>query len=330
MHRSLVVVGSFLLAVGVGRASAQGGRERIVAEMVALEERFQKVAEKAVKVTVGLKWGPSHASAVIVSADGYVLTAAHCFPKPGMDVKLVFHDGRELAARTLGREERHDFAMIKITEKGPWPFAEMGDSSKVKKHDFVVGTGNPYELVPGRPPPVRVGRVEDNGRFLRTTCRVAPGDSGGPLFDLEGRVIGIHSFISSGMTYNFQVPVNRYKDDWKRLAAGEQWNLKRRGGKPRATFGIEVEPVDGGGARVKKVEKAGPAAKAGLTVGDVILSVGKRTIVSPRSYKLALAEALPGVVVKVRVRRPDGEHVLEITPAAIARKPPPKKKGGER
>lgn len=330
-----------LLTVVLLLTSLAGAQDpaAVVADLARVESAAQKVAQACQEATVALKAGPGHGSGVIVTRDGFVLTAAHCFREPGMAVTVVLHDGREVKARTLGREELHDFGLVKIVEKGEWPHAEMGRSSDVPKSAFCLATGNPWGI--HRPAPLRLGTIiktdQHSGRFIRSTCKVAPGDSGGPLWDLEGRVIGIHSFISPSVRHNYHVPVDRYRDNWDRLLKGDQWNLRPKPKRPSSQpgeekpdnppkierppdrgacdFGIAVVDVrSAGGCRVTAITPDGPAAAAGLAVGDVIVKVARRSILNSRSLKLARRRCRPGVPVAVTVRRGGEEKVLELVP----------------
>lgn len=338
-----------LLAVA---ATAQNPAD-VIADLVRVEKAAQKVAEVAQRTTVALRSGPGHGSGVIVSEDGYVLTAAHCTRQPGDEVTIVLPDGREVKGRTLGREELHDFGMVKITDPGPFEFAPMGHSKDVPKNAFCLATGNPWAVQ--KPVPLRMGTIiktnEHTGRYIRSTCKVAPGDSGGPLWDLDGNVIGIHSFISPSTRHNYHVPVDRYRKNWNRLLKGDQWNLRPKkkgppgqptpgeGGKPAnpdagaegepdpsrpfvrpperkaVDFGVEVKSVpDAGGCRVVKVTPKGPADDAGLKVGDVIVKLGRRSILNERSLFLARRRSKTGIPVRLTVKRGAAELELELIP----------------
>jgi hypothetical protein len=193
-------------------------------DLRAIEKQVQAVVAKVMPAVVGVRIGPGQGSGVIVSADGYVLTAGHVSGKPGRDVQVLLPDGRKLKAKALGRNGSIDSGLLKITEPGTWPHVEMGKSGGLKRGQWVVAIGHPGGYRKNRTPVVRVGRVLQATRYLiRTDCTLVGGDSGGPLFDMTGRVVGIHSRIGLSIFENVDVPVDTYRQTWDRLARGENW-----------------------------------------------------------------------------------------------------------
>src|ERR1700758_5044418 len=115
----------------------------------------------------------------------------------------------------------------------------MGKSTSLTKGQWVVSIGHPGGFRPNRTPVVRLGRVlEANANLIVTDCTLVGGDSGGPLFDLDGKVIGIHSRISSGLAFNFHVPVDTYRTTWDRLVKGDVWG----GGRTGPYIGVVLNP----------------------------------------------------------------------------------------
>ena len=196
-----------------------------VAKLRALELRVEKMLDKAKAATVGVRMGAAQGSGVIVSEDGYVLTAGHVSAKPGVECTLVMPDGKVLKGKTLGRNGSIDSGMIKIVAEGKYPFAEMGKSGPLKKGQWVVAIGHPGGFRANRTPVVRVGRIlYADPSLIRTDCTLVGGDSGGPLFDLDGKVIGIHSRIGgNSITENVHVPIDTYRQTWERLVASQNW-----------------------------------------------------------------------------------------------------------
>lgn len=184
-----------------------------------LESIVKPLAAKALAATVGVRLGDAYASGVIVSPDGYVLTAAHVSGAPGRKVQLTLSDGRNLQGTTLGQNTDVDGALIKIDAGGPWPFLPMADPNvATQPGDWCLATGHPGGYDARRPAPVRLGRVISvNGYRLRSDCPIEPGDSGGPLIDLRGYVIGVHSRIYDDATGNLHVPIITYQRTWDRL-----------------------------------------------------------------------------------------------------------------
>lgn len=175
--------------------------------------------------TVAKRTTGSRFSGVVVSKDGIILTAAHV-GMPGKVYQVIFPDGKEHIAMGLGRIQRLDVAVLKINKPGNWTFAEMGWSSSLKVNEPCVSIACPGSFTPQRKV-VRFGYVADlldsRKRMIRTTCLMEPGDSGGPVFDLYGRVIGLHSSISLGLESNFEIPVDDFRKYWSALMKAENY-----------------------------------------------------------------------------------------------------------
>jgi len=161
----------------------------------------------------------------VVVKDGYILTAAHVVT-PANTYRVMFPDGRSCIAVALGKIEfsedktRPDVALMKIVTKGAWPFAEVGRSGLLQAYTPCISIAYPESLNQDRPT-VRFGIVADplNDRgFIKSSCIMEPGDSGGPLFDINGRVIGIHSAIEVPEKDNYDVPVDLYTKYWQALS----------------------------------------------------------------------------------------------------------------
>ncbi len=193
-------------------------------DLRALEKHVQAVVRKVTPATVGVQVGFATGSGVIVSADGHVLTAGHVSGQPGRDAFIFLPDGKKLKAKTLGRNGFIDSGMMKISEQGKYPFIEMGNSKDLKKGQWVLAIGQPGGFRVNRTPVVRLGRVIAAASFaIQTDATLVGGDSGGPLFDLDGKVVGIHSRIGGQIVENIHVPIETYRQTWDRLAKGESW-----------------------------------------------------------------------------------------------------------
>lgn len=238
-----------------------------------MQLRVQAVVRKATPAVVAVLVNPGQGSGVVTTADGYVLTAGHVSGKPGRDVVIVFPDGKRVKGKTLGMNPQMDSGLIKLEGSGPWPHVEMGDVTKLRPGDWVVAIGHPGGYRPGRSPVVRVGRVlRIVQQLVQTDCTLVGGDSGGPLFDLEGRVVGIHTRIDRDISQNFHVPINTYRETWEALTEGTIIRL--------AYLGVRGDE-SAEQAKILEVDPESPAAKAGLQPNDVILSCdGKKIIVT--------------------------------------------------
>ena len=190
-----------------------------------IEKHVQKVLQKVMPAVVGVRVGFGQGSGVIVKEDGTILTAGHVSGTPNKNAVVVLRDGNLRKGKTLGQNKGIDSGMIKISDEGKYPFLEMGKSSELKPGQWVIAIGHPGGFRPNRTPVVRVGRILFANAFvIRTDCTLVGGDSGGPLFDMQGRVIGIHSRIGGlAITENLHVPVDTYRQTWDKLAKGDTW-----------------------------------------------------------------------------------------------------------
>jgi len=282
-----------------------------------LEGKIAAVADKAMKSTVALISEQSGASGsgVIVTAEGLVLTAAHVI-EGAEQVLVVFPDGKQVKGKVLGANMSKDIGMVQIEEKGPWPFMERGESKPLQAGDWVIAMGHSTGFDPARTPPVRFGSVVSDGpgNFLTTDCTLIGGDSGGPLFDLEGKVVGINSSIGTALKNNNHAGVDGFKEDWDRLIAGEVWGrlqMDPMSNPERAVMGIELGlQVRGGGIIIAGVSEH--ASKAGLRPGDILQSVEDNKVRDGRALQIFLAKKQAGDKVKIGILRAEKPVELEI------------------
>jgi len=291
-------------------------------ELKALQNRVKELAKKASQSTVGLLVGQGAGSGVIVSEDGLVLTAAHVIGKPRQPIVFVLSDGSTVKGESLGINNVADSGMARITDKPPknatwagakdgkWPVMEMGKSAKLPVGQWVVSMGHPGGPKPDRPPPVRLGRFRNEGKFLSTDCTLVGGDSGGPLFDLDGKVIGIHSQIGFTLDMNMHVPMDKFKTDWDRLVRGDAV-----GKKTDAEMGVVFEDKEKlkEGVKVSEVVDGGPASRGKVEAGDVILKFNGVKVNSAGEFPEILSSYTAGDRVKLTVLREGEEKILSIT-----------------
>jgi serine protease Do len=201
--------------------------------------------------------------------------------------------------------------MVQIIEKstnpdGKWPFLPVAKSAELKKGLWVVSLGHPGGPKKDRPPVARLGRIENNTKELvRSNCTLVGGDSGGPLFDLDGNVIGIHSRIGPTLAQNIHIPTELFKNQWEKLVAGEvfgsKFAVKKSGTAP--VVGVVFPDDENDDAWITQVEDEGPAAKAGLKVGDTITKIDKVPIKTVKQFRDIIKERKAGEVVPITVRR---------------------------
>ncbi|SDJ34533.1 serine protease Do [Pedobacter sp. ok626] len=235
MSRFLRGMAALFLITGTGsHASAQKFNPNGLA--ITMQKAIQKASAASVRmwsfdVDKQIRTGGQF-SGVVVTASGHILTAAHV-NKPGQTYKVMFQDGSEHIAQGLGEIELEgnpsapDVAMMKIIGPGTWPCAEMGWSYSLKKYEPCISIAYPESLNQSLPM-VRFGyvaEVQNKQGFITSTCIMEPGDSGGPLFDYHGRLIGLHSAIDLGEKDNFEVPVDLYRKYWTALNKAETYTV---------------------------------------------------------------------------------------------------------
>ena len=231
-------------------------RRKAPRRLEAIQARVEKVVKKCTPETVAILIGFGAGSGVIVSEDGLVLTAAHVITgedlmgkggpyESGKPCTIVLADGKHVKGKTLGVNSDNDVGMVQITDKGPnngkWPFLPVAKSATLKKGEWVVSLGHPGGPKIGRPPVARLGRIEARtSDIVRSNCTLVGGDSGGPLFDLDGNVVGIHSRIGLTLAQNIHVPIELFQAQWERAREwGNIWaSREAAGGQALAGSGL--------------------------------------------------------------------------------------------
>lgn len=308
-------------------ASLQKAVPDSLADLREIEQTVRGIIDQIRRATVGVRLGSAHGSGVIIGDEGYVLTAAHVIGQPGREVELRLNDGRRLKGRSLGVDREIDAGLIQIDEPAGLPSVSLGSMDDVRLGDWCIAVGHPGGFRSDRTPVVRLGRVLlKRNHVIQTDCTLVGGDSGGPLFNLQGKVIGINSRIGRSTSWNFHVPVSAWKgEEWDRLAAGEiieeeddengKENLPVKG----AVLGIDGEDHELG-CRVTVVAEGFPAEAAGLKVGDVITRLNGEKFGSFQKFAAAIRDHEPGTRVQLTVQR-DGEE-LTLTARLAARSAP--------
>jgi serine protease Do len=263
-------------------------------------------------------------SGVIISKDGYILTNNHVVDG-AKQVKVTLPDGRAFTAKVVGRDSKTDIAVVKI-DADNLPVLPMADSKNVKVGDVVLAVGNPFGV--GQTVTEGIVSAKDRGNmgiedyedFIQTDAAINPGNSGGALVDIEGRLIGINTAIVSGsggsQGVGFAIPSD--------LARNVMESLIKYGHVTRGYLGVEIQTVtpalapefnlkNATGALVSQVVPNGPADKAGLKDGDVILKFNGEKIANSRNLQLDVAATKPGSKVPVEIMRNGDEKTLDVT-----------------
>ena len=304
-----LIAASGWLFAGLSAGKA-GEPVRGLQDLQQLEARVAKVAENVLPATVALlsdRTGSS-GSGVITSEDGLILTAAHVI-QGAETVLVVFPDGKQVQGQVLGANYSKDIAMVRIQEAGKWPFAKLGTSKNLDAGDWVIALGHSAGFDPARTPPLRFGRVisKGPGYFITTDCTLIGGDSGGPLFDLDGDVVAIHSSIGRSLTNNNHSGIDGFREDWDRILAGETWgslSLNPFANPEMPVLGIGMAMMRGvRGVIVENVVPGSPAAAAGVRTGDVIQSLDGNPVRDGGELLQLLAKRQAGERVKLGLLR---------------------------
>jgi serine protease Do len=262
-------------------------------------------------------------SGFIVSRDGYILTNAHVVADAD-EVTVRMTDRREYPAKVVGIDRRTDVAVLKIEGKD-LPVVKFGDPSKLRPGEWVLAIGSPFTFENT----VTAGIVSATGRampgedglvpFIQTDVAVNPGNSGGPLFNLNGEVVGINSQIYSRsggwMGLSFAIPID--------VAANVQQQLVATGKVTRGRIGVQIQEVNAQfadafgldrprGALVTQVVEDGPAEKAGVKPGDVIVSVNGKGVERSGHLPSVVSAIKPGENAKVEVWRDGAARTINI------------------
>lgn len=310
---------AFWLGVAVTVADA---REpvKLPGDLLRLEAKVSSVADKTMPATVALLSDVtgSSGSGVVVREDGLILTAAHVV-QGAEDVLVVFPDGKQVAGKVLGANFSRDIAMVRITEEGTWPFVDTGASRPLQAGDWVVALGHSAGFDPARTPPVRFGRVVSKGpgNYLTSDCTLIGGDSGGPLFDLDGKLVGINSSIGRSLQNNNHAGIDGFSEDWDRLLKGDVWGkleLNPFDNPEKPVLGVDIASNRRGrGVLVDFVRPGLPAAKSGMKAGDLIVAIDESDVRDGGELLQLLAKRQGGDTVTVGVIRNNRRVELEVT-----------------
>jgi serine protease Do len=264
-------------------------------------------------------------SGFVIHEDGWVLTNAHVV-EGAATVEVDLGAGApRLAARVVGADSESDVALLKVDARGPLALVPLGDSDRVAVAEWVLVIGSPFGLDHS----VTLGIVSHTGRsdispvgrpgtydFIQTDASINPGNSGGPVLNLRGEVIGIATAVNAtGQGIGFAIPINMAKE-----IVGQ---LREHGRVVRSWLGVAVRgapPSEGGrpGVLVTEVASGGPAAAAGMKVGDLITGFEGHEVRTPTRLRWYVSTAGVGRQVEVRVRRGEGpERSLKISLAEV-------------
>ncbi|MFF5174224.1 trypsin-like peptidase domain-containing protein [Micromonospora sp. NPDC000089] len=296
----------------------------------------EKVLPSVVTVRVASLAGTSEGSGFIVSAEGHVITNDHVVSGGPGKASVIFNDGSTAPATVVGQDPESDIAVIKVNNRSGLRPVEFGDSDALAVGDPVLAMGSPLSLantvtagiISALDRTMQAGEPGGPVRYyaaIQTDAAVNHGNSGGPLVDSAGRVIGVNSTIKSLVSEGqeagniglaFAIPINQAK----RVTQDIIGTGKAR----RTVIGAQVGGVGsattaGSGVRLASVDAAGPAAGAGLRAGDVILKLNGRPMTDPTDLIALVRKYAPGSVVTIEYRRGADKQNASVTLAADAK-----------
>ena len=347
-HATRIVMAFLLCAVLAGPGAAQtpptgplwsdSGGAQVPADIARLNDHMNGLAEKLkpalVQVRVRRAAEPqaegetpespeerrSSGSGFLIRQDGYLITNEHVVADAAL-IQIKLADGRRFVGRLVGKDERVDLALVKIEATG-LPVAALGDSNRLRVGEFVLALGHPF----GLEQTVSFGIVSRKGAplqratpgfdFIQTDAAVNPGNSGGPLVNMAGEVVGINSMAARNGTIGFAIPVNIVKGLLPQLASkGKvEWGWLGVG---IAEIGDEDVPKyqlkEQRGVLIRNVVAGQPADKGGVKADDVILAVDGEQIEGTRDLQRIISTTPVGRAVKLYVMRGGKEKELEVT-----------------
>lgn len=262
----------------------------------------------------GFRREGSLGSGFVVSADGVIITNNHVIENAD-EINVIFASGRTLQAELIGTDVETDIAVLKVESDAPLPFVEFADSDAAEVGDWVMAIGNPFGfggsvsagIISARNRDIQSGRYDD---FIQTDAAINRGNSGGPLFNLNGEVVGVNTAIISptggSVGLGFSIPAN--------LVEQVSGQIIEYGKPRRGWFGVNVQGIDEGladaygldsadGVIITNIEDEGPAASADFEVGDLLLTFDGKMIENVRGLTRIVAETEIGKRVRVDIIR---------------------------
>ncbi len=306
-----------------GAIAPDGGTQPELSPDVPLDEFFKEFFQRQERgESQGRPTGEG--SGFVISADGVIVTNNHVI-EGSDDIEVTFNNGTKLKAEVVGRDKETDLAVLRVKPVSPLKAVKLGNSDTLTVGEWVVALGNPFGIglsassgiVSGRNRDIRSGRFD---AFIQTDASINKGNSGGPLFNLNGEVVGINTAILSptggSIGIGFAVPTS--------TATRVIDQLVKYGETRRGYLGVRIQDVTpellsrlgldaARGALIAGVTPEGPAAKAGIKVGDVILSIDGKAVPDSRALQRVVADSGNDSAVEVTVLRDRKELKLRIT-----------------
>ncbi len=268
-------------------------------------------------------------SGFIISADGYVVTNNHVVSPSGRgtveEITVTMPDGAEYPAELVGKDADSDLAVLKIKRSSPFPFVKFGNSGEARVGDWVIAIGNPFGLGGTVTSGIVSAVLRNTGqggaydRFIQTDASINRGNSGGPMFDMQGNVIGINNAIFSpsggSVGIGFAIPADVASPIVNKLIAGEEIQ--------RGYLGVQIRPVDDdlasalglgdkNGEFIGAVEPDAAADKAGIKAGDVVVKVDNKAVTSKQTLSFLVANVEPGTTIPIELIREGDSRTVNV------------------
>ena len=300
-------------------APVDGAPKTDIATLLRVQSGVQKLLPQVRQAVVAIQTGGGTASGVIISPSGLILTAAHVVGKPGRDIRVVLEDGTVTKATSLGLDQKTDAALAQLKDRGkPWPSVNLSRAvAKAQPGEWCFAIGHPGGFDKARGPVLRVGKIiKQTANSLHSDCVLMGGDSGGPLFNLSGEVIGIHSQIWEGRDQNVHVSMAPFLRSWDAMQNSQvikTWGIGAGG-----YLGVATIMTDDVEVAVDDVIDGSPAKQAGVRVGDVILSVNGDSISDQQQFSAVVRAKAAGDTLVIKLRSGSKERE---TPITLAQRP---------
>ena len=273
--------------------------------------------------------GQSLGSGFIISADGYVVTNNHVVSPNGRgtveEITVKMPDGKEYDATLVGADADSDLAVLKIERPDPFPFVKFGQSDQARVGDWVIAIGNPFGLGGTVTSGIVSSVLRNTGtgaydRYIQTDASINRGNSGGPLFDMQGNVIGINNAIYSpsggSVGIGFAIPAEIASPIVDQLKSGEEIE--------RGFLGVSIQPVDedlaaslglpkNQGEFVQLVQPDGAADEAGIRAGDIVTKVDGKAVTQDQTLSYLVANVKPGETIPIELYREGKRRTVEAT-----------------
>jgi len=278
-------------------------------ELKRVQAKVADVVSRVMPACVSISDGIGAGSGVIVSPDGLILTAGHVMTESPI-YEIILPSGQTVKARPLGRNLDIDAGMLQIVTDSStaWPHVNIERSKPVRTGEWLVSLGHSGGFEIGRTPPVRTGRaLKVDQKLIISDAVLIGGDSGGPLFNLKGDLVGIHSSIGDTIAENRHVSMPAFLKDWDQMKAGKRWGelpdlIDPVPAKRRGVIGVRLD-LSAPNCKIRIVNSGSSAEDAGVLVGDTVLQFEDTQINDGRHLIEVIKRHNAGDVCKMKVLR---------------------------